>query len=169
MPTDLLQGVGAMLFFCIGHWAGSVRLADKQLWWPAVIAAVAGVVASMWICPAEDYTLSMVRCFYCCWPLNVVAAVLSAYCLYHLARLLGSWAWLANFLSYFGRSSLLVLCVHIVGLNYGGKVVWFVLNNFLSLAHWQESLAVLLFDLAFALLGAYVLARSRVVRRVFGV
>lgn len=168
VPTDLLQGVGAMLFFFVGHWAGSVKLAERPVMWPVVVAAVAGLVASMWVCPAEDYPMSMVRSYYCCWPLNVVAAVLCAYCLYHVARLLSSWAWLSNFLSYFGRTSLLVLCVHIVGINYGGKVVWFVLHRLLALAHWQESLVIILFDLTFALLGAYVLAQSRMVRRVFG-
>lgn len=166
-PTDLLQGLNAMLFFFLGHVSGSVRLADRPFAWPVGVLAVAAVAASMYLNPADDYPISMVRCFYCCWPLNVVAAALCTYCLYHIAKRVSLLPRFAEFLAYFGRCSLLVLCVHIVGINYVGKVLGFVINHYLTLQHWQESAAFVCFDLAFALVGAYVLAQSRFLRQHF--
>lgn len=167
IPSNLLQGVNAMLFFHIGHIAG-VYGVEKQPYrkWTAAATAVLLAVA-LYASPTGDVPMSMVRCHYACWPLNVATAVLCTYTIYYCSALIASVPLLKRVLAYFGSISLLILCVHIVDLNYGHYAMNLFNGMFFHFDHWQKVLYDNVWHLVAALAGAWLLAQTKLVRLIF--
>lgn len=110
VPTDILEGNGALLFFYIGYLARINNLLETTKttgWGIAVIALLTGL-------SIYSGSMSMVRCYYGYWPINYLAAIGMTVIIYHLSsRFCGN-----MFLAWCGRVSMVILCVHIIELTF---------------------------------------------------
>ena len=111
IPTDLLQGLQALLFFHIGYlW----RCGKIQKINPIYLQ----IVISCFLCilSISSGSMSMVRCYYGFFPVNILAAVCITVGMYEFCTIVGNNV-ISRFLAYCGRISLLILCVHNIELN----------------------------------------------------
>ena len=167
IPTNLLQGAGAMLFFWTGHQIAGSGI-PKRMSRMEIMVGILLLLASLYSSyegGGRDVPLSMVRCHYSYYPVNVLAALFCVHGIYIFSVYMLRWKRISDLLGYWGRISLLILCVHIIDLDYGfidnvcvrllGADGW-LLASFLLAGHWVA-----------ALCGAWMLVRISWVRRVF--
>lgn len=109
VPTDLLEGIEAMLFFYIGNKAHSYNILDRKTNIVFYITVVLLVALSIYA-----GSMSMVRCYYGYWPINYLAAIGMTMVLYYISKCIVT----NRFLAWCGRVSMVILCVHIIALNY---------------------------------------------------
>lgn len=167
VPTNVLQGLNAMLFFYIGNLSASHKVLDYPVKPLIVVGAVATAALSMYLCPSDKVPMSIVGCEYQFWPLNVITALLCTYSIYLLSSVASKNIRCARFLSYFGRISLLVLCIHNIDLNYGSYLSCSLDTRFLHTEGWQHDIFVLSWCLIVALLGSWMLAKNKHVKKLF--
>lgn len=165
IPTNLLQGINAMLFFHIGYVSSKYEWVQKPCKWLWVAVAVILLIASVTV--FNTLPINMVVCYYTCWPLNVIAAVGCVYVLYHLSVWFSRNLLLKRFFSFFGSISLLVLCVHTIDFVYGTYVREAINRRLLHFERWQHILYVDVWHLSVALIGSWILIQSKIVRRLF--
>ena len=110
LPTNLLYGIQAMLFFYIGHCAQQYDLLNiykpnALIWSVGIILCLLSVLSG---------SLSMAENMYGYWPINIIAAIITTYLIYLIVK-----KWLnCRFLAYCGRISLVMLCVHLFELTF---------------------------------------------------
>lgn len=114
IPTDLLQGLSAMAFFMIGHEAKKIDMLSKGITPFVCVLGIASVIASS----STGFPISMATCDYAYYPINVLGAVFATYFVYHLSCLITRYKF-SNVLSFWGRISLLILCVHLLDVKLG--------------------------------------------------
>ena len=109
VPTDILEGIEALLFFYIGYMARINNLLETKIegWGIAVIALLTGL-------SIYSGSMSMVRCYYGYWPINYLAAIGVTALIYHLSSHFRK----NFFLAWCGRVSMAILCVHIIELTF---------------------------------------------------
>ena len=81
MPTDVLQGIGAMIFFHVGYLARQHQWFQRKPQWWLIIAILIMTAISAFM-----GSMSMVRNHYSCYPVNVVAAIGCTYLIYWIAK-----------------------------------------------------------------------------------
>ena len=113
VPTDVLRGIGAMLFFHVGYLARQHQwFQHKPQWWLIIAILIMTAIS------AYMGSMSMVRNHYSCYPVNVVAAIGFTYLMYWIAKYITRFPLCTKWLSHWGMLSLLILCLHIVELDY---------------------------------------------------
>lgn len=65
----------------------------------------------------SDIRLSIVRCFYACYPIDVVGAFGGTYVIYLLSRQLLNCHLISSIVEWFGRNSIVFLCIHTIDLD----------------------------------------------------
>lgn len=114
IPTDLLQGLQAMLFFGVGY---IFRLYDGfnfRMGYFKLFLILLIVLFSIY-----SGSMSMVRCYYGYWPVNILAAIGMTLVVYRFSKVLCSRTfWGSRLLAFWGRISIVVLCVHILDLYF---------------------------------------------------
>lgn len=113
MPLSLLPGLSAMLFYWLGQ---KFREYETQIpnggGWLIVYLVI-------WITISAYCKMSMVRCFYSCLPLNVIGALCAFLVLYYaVAPWVQKLPVLCGACVYMGKYSLVILCFHLLELNY---------------------------------------------------
>ena len=153
LPLAILPGASATVFYAVGHWLrGHGGFAGLR-------PAVAAVCLLAWGVALRETDMSMVRCHYGCYPLNVIGACGGVYAIYLLSLLLvRRMAAAGRALAWVGRCSLAVMCLHLVDLRSP-------LYGIVSM----PAGARLLCGVAFCLLGAWAMSRFAVTRRAFGI
>lgn len=151
LPTDVLEGVGALLFFYIGHLARSYRLLEIKPNWLFYVVVMLLTILSIF-----SGSMSMVRCFYGYWPINYLAAIGMTFVVFQFSHGIFK----NSFLSWCGRMSIVILCVHII------IITFFPFNKV------HESLGVpcqidVLINVITALVGAWVILRLQLIRNLF--
>lgn len=153
MPTDILEGLQALLFFHVGHIARQNNLQEIRIngWTIALVAVLTGL-------SIHAGSMSMVRCYYGYWPVNCLAAIGMAIVIFHLSRRLKD----NHFLVWCGRVSMVILCVHIIEL------------TFLPLKTIHEIFVLpLLFDviihLSISVLATFLILRFRIMKSLFSI
>ena len=105
VPTNLLQGMQALLFFHVGYlWRiGKIQeITSSYMWGGIIILCILSVMSG---------SMSMVRCYYGFYPINVLASIGITIGLYKICTFIGD-NLVSRFLAYCGRISLIILCVH---------------------------------------------------------
>ena len=154
LPTSILEGVGALLFFYIGHMARIYNMLEWKLSKWLVMATVILVILSI-----NAGSISMVRCYYGYWPINYLAAIGMTMLIYRLSYHLKK----NRLLAYCGRISLVVLCVHVIELRYLLPM---------DMLHRHFAFPVIcngLFHCCFTVLLSYVILRFRLIQNLFSV
>ena len=153
LPLAILPGVSATVFYAAGHWLRS------HGGFAGLRPAVAAVCLVAWVVALRETDMSMVRCHYGCYPLNVVGACGGVYAIYLLSLLLVRHvAGAGRALAWVGRCSLAVMCLHLIDLRSP-------LYGIVSMPTGVR----LLCGVAFCLLGAWALSRFPKARRAFGI
>ncbi len=112
-PFSILPGLSAMLFYWVGIMFRQYedRVPSGMVWLIAYCA--------VWVAVAQNCQMSMVRCFYSCLPLNFIGAVCAFAVLYYVAApAIQRIKQLSDAFVYMGRYSLIILCFHLLELNY---------------------------------------------------
>lgn len=109
IPTNILQGVQALLFFHIGYMAKNHEIIPRDM--NAFI-----VLAILFLCfvSVQTGSIYMVSCQYGYWPINIVAAIGMTFLIWKVSQKFKK----IKFLIYCGRTSMAILCVHIIMLLY---------------------------------------------------
>ncbi len=164
IPTNLLQGISAMVFFYIGNLFRKRDLFHVQLNWLILAIGILAMIATM-TTSEDDYPMSMVRCYYGYYPVNVIASCFCTYFIYRFILYMGENI-SSKILSLLGSLSMLILCIHIIDLNFD---CWYNFNKvFLHLEGGFNKLVSLIWHLTFAILLSVFLAKNKVVRSIFG-
>ena len=116
LPTNVLQGMSAMVFFHIGNLCRKREAFQIQLNWFILVLCILMILGSLSTCH-NDYPMSMVRCYYGYYPVNVIAACSFTYLLYRIVLFNKKYI-VSKFLAHLGQISMLILCVHIIDLDY---------------------------------------------------
>lgn len=158
VPTDLLQGITAVIFLHIGYLFAQTKLLERKLK-PALLALGAMFILSLKLCSFNiaqvDYNI-----FY---PLAVFASIICIICIYQFSDYIKHNR-CGRILSNLGAMSLLIMCIH--GLD--GRFHWYtyIFNDFSS----NQSLymvCVITWRLTIGLGLAYVLRRARIIKSLF--
>lgn len=113
MPLSLLPGLSAMLFYWVGQKFSEYETRIPSGWGWLIAYSV------IWIAISANCRMSMVRCFYSCLPLNVIGAVCAFFVLYYaVAPMVQRIPVLCRACVYMGKYSLVILCFHLLELNY---------------------------------------------------
>lgn len=163
IPTNLLQGASALIFYEVGYQLYLKKILFLNynncllLFTSLVLVTVSLLSGSM----------SMVRCFYGFYPVNVLCAISLFILCYQFSALLNNNRTVSNILSYLGRISIVILCVHIIDLFYS----FFPLlnDNILHLSGIQERLSRTIWRVLYAIVLSCVLVRIEVISRLFRV
>ena len=103
IPTALLQGLQAMLFYGIGNILYKQRAFEWHIGFMQIVIILGLILLSMYA-----GGLSMVRCYYGNWPINHIAAIGAVLFLYQICKFMKNCRWVA----FWGRVSMLVLAIH---------------------------------------------------------
>ena len=153
LPTDILQGISALMFFYIGYIVRTYNVLDyntnKSYLIVVVILAFLSVNAG---------SMSMVRCYYGYWPINILAAIGVTYFVYHISRHLSN----NRFLSWCGRVSMVILCVHIIELSFFPISY---LHQFLNLTNYYD----VFIHLSISIILSYLILLISYIRKLFSI
>lgn len=118
LPFNIQSGLMGALFVYAGY---LLRRIDffKRAFSPALFAALSAVAVAAYL---AGINISIVRCYCGNWMLGIPVAISSSVWCIMLAQLISQKAKpLAAFFEFYGKNSLLVLCVHLVFLDMGLK------------------------------------------------
>lgn len=163
IPTDFLQGLSAMVFFYVGHIFRKHDLFHVRPNRMIITLGVLTIIASLITCN-KDYSISMARCYYGYYPINVVAACFCTYLLYHIVSC-GKNSLLNKFMTYLGKMSMLILCVHNIDANY--SIVKLLNDQYLHMEGIQYRLVSTICHIMLPILIAVVLSRNKVICELF--
>lgn len=153
VPSDILEGMEALLFFYIGHLAHQYKLLENHInsWFVLIVFVLTGL-------SIYSGSMSMVRCHYGYWPINYLAAIGMTILVYHFSKRLNG----NHFLMRVGRISIVILCVHIVELTF--MPMKFIHEN-ISLPNAFD----VLIHLLVAVVGSIFILRFGFVRNLFSI
>lgn len=150
LPFALLPGLSAMVFFAIGHYFASRHIP----WWLAAICIFAWPFAFVFS------HLSMNRCIYHIYPLDVLGACGGTLCMWYLSRLMETGLPLcAKAFKWLGQVSLTILCVHTVLKNC------YILDHLHLPEIWYVQLPV---EITAIMIITWICSRIPVTQKVFG-
>ena len=115
IPMDLLQGLSAIVFFGVGHEFRKYNLFEYEA--SKIIICLGGV--AVLVSYATGFPLAMAACQYQFYPLNVIGAVFATYFIYRIFLRVNPEYKVFQYMSFCGRISLLVLCVHLFDIKLG--------------------------------------------------
>lgn len=151
LPLAILPGLSALAFYVIGFLL-RVR-GGFSTFHPA--AALALIV--VWILSFMSSTMSMVRCYYECYPLNMVGAIGGTYAVWKLSDMLSKFNnRIVLFLSWIGRNSLAILCIHLFDLDFSTR----------AMLHIPQALHIP-YVLLLCLFGTYLMSKIPYTRKVY--
>jgi len=158
IPADILQGLQGMFFFGVGYAFKTKKAFNYKIGMWGTFLILLFVLLSIW-----SGSLSMARCFYGYWPLNVFAAIGMTLVIYKLSKYLCSKNILGNrLLAFWGRISIVVLCVHIL------DIFFFPLKSFHNLFALSKHIDIFV-HLFVALFVSSVIVKFTFVRKVFSI
>lgn len=153
LPTNILQGFEALLFFYIGHQARNSNYLGKKLSLKFFVIVLMLIGLSIYA-----GSMSMVRCYYGYWPINYLAAIGMTILIFYFSRRISA----NRTLSWCGRVSIVILCVHIIDMTFlPVKMLHeqFMIPNFFDF----------LIYLLIAIMGSYCILKFDVFKRLFGI
>ena len=105
LPFALLPGISALVFFATGSYAKQNSISWKWL--------LLGI--PVWIYCIAFSGMSIVRCYYNCYPLDVIGGITGTCAIYLLSKMIHSFsALISHAFTWLGKNSLAILCFHLV-------------------------------------------------------
>lgn len=161
IPTNLLQGLSALLFYEIGYQISTNAVLKNKTNIVILILTILSVFISISI-----GSMSMARCFYSFYPINVLSAYLVFIICFSVAEFFSKKELPGSMqLSQIGRLSLLILCVHNIDVNSG--FYNYLNSGFFHFVGGINSLVLIIWRLSFAIIMAYVLSHFKAIRLMF--
>lgn len=160
IPFYIGHGGVGLIFYHIGRLARNVNIEQYIKSYSIWIATIVSVVAGM--CVGEVYFFNLCFSF---WLLNVISASGATFMLYALSKKVACYR-LANCLAFFGKISILVLCVHAI------DSALMVTKNFLGLLSIEGTSYFLSYNIllmSIAICGAIALTHIKIVRLIFNI
>lgn len=105
LPLTILPGLSAIVFFAAGNIAKQKRL--SSYWFLLGIP--------IWIYCIVFSGMSIVRCYYKYYPLDIIGGITGTYTIYLISKI--SYSYLSSFskcLAWLGKNSLAILCYHLI-------------------------------------------------------
>ena len=156
IPTDLFQGLQAMLFFGMGYIFRLYDCFNFRIGFFKLFLILLIVLLSIY-----SGSMSMVRCYYGYWPVNILAAIGMTLVVYRFSKVLCSRTfWGSRLLAFWGRISIVVLCVHILDLYF------LPLKSFHQLLAFPKQIDIIL-HASVPLILSSAIVRFSFVRKVF--
>ena len=146
VPTDLIQGLEALLFFHIGHLMKVHNIFNRSYTYQHTIIAILLIALSM-----LSGSMSMVRCYYGFWPINYLAAIFATIMIYQLSKRMHS-----RSLAYCGRVSLVLLCAHNL----------IISNIFLFISDMHSRIIRTIIIMVFSFVLTYLFMQIKYLRRI---
>lgn len=122
IPTNILQGTGAMMYFLVGHYCHKFDLL-KFKYSPLLF------LLTIFMLSISTYlgALSIVRNYYSCFIINFPASVLAFFSLYKISNLCVKHKLAGgDMLCTLGKISILILCVHLIDITFNSSPNKFV-------------------------------------------
>ena len=158
IPTDFLQGVAALPFYFVGNITKQNRI--PQLSFIVLFVTIIFAIVSLLLPP-----VGMVRNNYPCYPINFVTAILLTLCIYHISYIISNKnEYISAFFAFIGKISILILCIHIVELDYD-PIPNLILK--LNISIYGSLILIVLFRIVSVLLVSYLLYKFKFVRKLF--
>lgn len=160
IPFYIGHGGAGLIFYHIGRLARNVNIGQYIKSYMVWMTAIASVGAGM--CVGEVYFFNLGFSF---WLLNVVSASGATFILYALSNEISCLRF-ANCLAFFGKISILLLCVHAI------DSALMVSKNILDLISLEGTAYYLSYNIllmSIAVCGAIALTHIKIVRRVFNI
>lgn len=110
IPTNVLQGISALPFYCAGNVFRENLLFDKFYFKVkfVFIAFIFFLLSLFW------GGLEIALCKFECYPLDIIGGISGIYLIYCISKYVSQKRILAYKIAYIGRISILVLCVHAI-------------------------------------------------------
>lgn len=151
LPFAILPGLSALVFFCAGEMIQSRKSSchSKAIEHITIIICCLAWIAVLFLSHLNDIRLSLARCYYKFYPLDVIAAFGGIWIVFRLSTLIQKLpAPFKRILIWIGRNSLVFLCLHLIDLNIGIRHYFQVGNGIAGFS----------FNLMFCILGTIVLS-----------
>lgn len=161
VPTNLLQGASALIFFEIGYQFRTSSFLELRLNHLLLVLISLLLIAFS----IHSGSMSMVRCFYGFYPINILCAISVFFLLYKLSHLLNSNEIISKCLSFLGKISLLILCIHNIDLFFG--VFPLLNNNFFHLTGVEGKFLLVIWRLFLPVFLSYYLVKLRIITELF--
>lgn len=156
IPTDILQGLQAMFFFGVGYMLKYKNVFSYKIKTPELLLIVFVGALSVY-----SGSMSMARCYYGFWPVNVFAAIGFTLVIYRISEVISCKLIHSNrLLAYIGRISIVVLCVHEL------EFFFMPLSLFHNLLEYSQQIDIII-HLFVALAVSLVIAQFSFVRKMF--
>ena len=146
IPMSFNQGASALVFYCIGYYCKFINYDIKYLY--------ISIVLLLLNLPFSGLSISI--CYYQCYPLNVLGASSTTLCVYLLCKWMNNFKILSLLMSWCGRNSMLILCVHLFSLNT--NYVYPTITN---------PMLCLMFYFFYAMLGSWLLSKIVFIKYIF--
>lgn len=168
-PFSIQAGCTATLFMYIGYLVKQCKEVYSQLG-AEVKAAILVGASLVWLDFIRNFqTFWLVHCDIGRGVIDIVGCICASYVVLCISRFIEKkMKILTDILSYFGRYSLIVLCIHIIELNLfpWGRLAEFFIGSGMPVLIGKGM--VLGFKLTFIMLLTYLCSKSTFIKRVFG-
>jgi len=116
LPFSILEGLSALTFFSIGHFANQYQTELKTVkYWLLPVGLLC------WCWQFSHPQISMAICRYVCYPIDVIGACFATWCIIVISKWMSQYYRISFIVLWFGINSLTVLCMHNLesyGINY---------------------------------------------------
>lgn len=156
LPTGIIEGLSAMLFFALGD---ALKDYSAYLYKTRYFIITLGAVCSFLF--INTSMLSMCRCWYNNYPLDIVAACFMSWLMIIISKVLDKNKYTSTILQWIGFNSLTILCLHNLETHSINYVKWFHLTNI-----WYTILPI---KIIICIIGTIILGKIRIFREIFAI
>lgn len=153
LPFAILPGISATLFYAIGckiRETGGFKTINL---WIVILSLVTWVISFVY------FKMSMVRCFYENYPVNVFGACGGTYAIWAISLFISKTEGRATkFIVWIGRNSMTFLCIHLFDLDVYTS----------SLLHVPSTLCIP-YVILLCILGTYIMSKIPLTRKIFNI
>ena len=154
LPFAFLPGMAAIIFYALGY---IIRQRGGFIALPIIFAVL---IIGGWILAVTFSDMSLVRCYFQNYPLNILGACGGTYFIWLLSRWMSKFQTLiVSFIVWVGRNSLTFLCIHLLDLDIYVRS---------SILHIPSSMWIP-YVLLLCIVGTYLLSKIPITKNVFNI
>lgn len=154
LPFAFLPGMAAIIFYALGY---IIRQRGGFIALPIIFAVL---IIGVWILAFTFSDMSLVRCYFQNYPLNILGACGGTYFIWLLSRWMSKFQTLiVSFIVWVGRNSLTFLCIHLLDLDIYVRS---------SILHIPSSMWIP-YVLLLCIVGTYLLSKIPITKNVFNI
>lgn len=162
IPTNILQGLSALIFFTVGYKVKELNLLKKNTNKLYLFIMSVIVLLSSSLGP-----IGMVTCYYPSYIINMIASIVGGYLIYYISYKFTNTK-IGLILSHIGTLSLIILCIHIIDLQFFSRICYLITNKF-TLNNELRNFIFIIWNLLIPIVGAMVLVKYKVFKNIFNI